>query len=177
MAKLIRAVAWRRLERPFTRRSKYRKHNYVRSAPNSKIVKYNMGNPKVEFPMKLVLNAGTDIQLRHNSLEAARQTTNRYLEKKIGRAAFHFKIRVYPHHMLRNNPLAAGAGADRMSTGMARSFGKVVGIAAQVKEGQTVFEIGVKPEHVQVAKDALIRAKNKLPCTCRIVTINEALKP
>lgn len=177
MAKLIRAVAWRRLERPFTRRSKFRKLNFVRSAPTNKIVKFNMGSPSTEFPMKLVLNVENDIQLRHNSLEAARQTTNRYLEKKIGRASFHFKVRVYPHHMLRNNPLAAGAGADRMSTGMARSFGKVVGIAAQVKKGQTVFEVGIKPEHIQFAKDALTRAKNKLPCSCRIVAINEPLVP
>ncbi len=140
MAKLIRAVAWRRLERPYTRKSKYRKHNFVRSVPNSKIVKYHMGNVQADFPVKLILKANTDIQLRHNALEAARQSSNRYLEGKLGKQGFHLHILVYPHHILRNNPLAAGAGADRMSTGMARSFGKAVGIAARVKKGQAFME-------------------------------------
>ena len=169
MAKLIRAVAWRRLERPFTRKSKYRRHNYVRSVPNSKIVKFNMGNLQAEFPVKVSLKSNSDIQLRHNSLEAARQSANRFLETKIGRINFQFKIRVYPHHILRNNPLAAGAGADRMSTGMSRSFGKVVGIAARVKEGQTIMEVMVGKQHVQEAKDAMRRAKNKFPIGCKIV--------
>lgn len=174
MAKLIRAVAWRRLERPFTRKSKYRKHNFVRSVPNSKIVKYNMGNTKGTFTSKVFLIVNNDIQLRHNCLEAARQTSNRFLEKKIGRSAFHLKIRVYPHHILRNNPLAAGAGADRMSTGMKRSYGKAVGIAARVKEGQEVIEVELNKQHLDFAKDALRRAKNKFPCSCRIKIVEDA---
>lgn len=172
MAKLIRAVAWRRLERPFTRKSKYRKHNYVRSVPNSKIVKYNMGNLKADFPVTLLLRSKSDIQLRHNSLESARQSANRYLEKNLGRINFQFTIRVFPHHILRNNPLAAGAGADRMSTGMSRSFGKAVGIAARVKEDQPIFEVRVNKQHIKQAKDALIRAKNKLPVSCRVEVID-----
>lgn len=175
MAKLIRAVAWRRLERPFTRKSKYRKHNYVRSVPNNKIVKFNMGNLQSDFPITLLLRTKSDIQLRHNCLESARQSANRYMEKNIGRANFSFKIRVFPHHILRNNPLAAGAGADRMSTGMSRSFGKAVGIAARVKKDQPVFEVGVNKANIQFAKDALIRAKNKLPVSCRIELIDNTL--
>lgn len=173
MAKLIRAVAWRRLERPYTRKSKYRKLNFVRSVPNSKIVKYNMGDLKTDFPVKVYLKSETDIQLRHNSLEAARQSTNRHLEKNIGKMLFNFTVRIYPHHILRNNPLAAGAGADRMSTGMSRSFGKVVGIAAQVRKGQTIFEVGVRPNHIKFAKAALDRARNKLPCGCKIEIVEQ----
>ena len=176
MAKLIRAVAWRRLERPYTRKSKFRKHNYVRSVPNSKIVKFNMGNLQADFPYTLLLRAGTDIQLRHNALEAARQSSNRYLEKNLGRQAYRLVVRPYPHHILRNNPLAAGAGADRMSTGMSRSFGKAVGIAAQVKKEQAIFEVNVGKAHIQQAKDALNRARNKFPCGCRIEIIENKKK-
>ncbi|MBN1275329.1 50S ribosomal protein L16 [Candidatus Woesearchaeota archaeon] len=171
MAKLLRAVTWRRLERPYTRKSKYRKKNFVRSVPNSKIVKYNMGDLKQEFTHTLLLRSKQDLQVRHNALESARQSSNRYLEKKLGRINFRLLIRVYPHHILRNNPLAAGAGADRMSTGMARSFGKVVGLAARVKEGQPLFEVCVNKQHVKEAKAALVRAKNKLPCSCSIEVI------
>ena len=177
MAKLIRAVAWRRLERPYTRKSKYRKYNFVRSVPNSKIVKFNMGNLKTEFPVKLLLRTKQDIQLRHNCLESARQSANRYLEKNLGRINYQFIVRTYPHHILRNNPLAAGAGADRMSTGMSRSFGKAVGVAARVKEDQAVFEVNVRKQHIKQAKDALHRAKNKLPVTCRIEVIEQEEQP
>jgi len=174
MAKLIRAVAWRRLERPYTRKSKYRKHNYVRSVPHNKIVKFDMGNLTEDFPVILTLKSGADIQLRHNALEAARQSSNRYLEKKLGKLGYRLRVRVYPHHILRNNPLAAGAGADRMSTGMSRSFGKPVGIAARVRKGQPVFEVRVQKNHVDVAKEALRRAKNKFPCTCTIDVSEQA---
>ena len=77
-------------------------------------------------------------------------------------------IRVYPHHILRENPLAAGAGADRMSTGMKHSFGKSIGIAAQVRKGQTLFQIQVNKEHLDTAKKALKLAGSKLPCSTSI---------
>ena len=163
MAKLMRAVAWRRLERPFTRKSKFREKAYVRAVPNNKIVKYVMGNQAKDFEYKVELKSKTDIQLRHNALEAARKTSNKLFEEKAP-LNYLLKMRVYPHHVLRNNPLAAGAGADRMSTGMKHSFGKSVGIAAQVRKGQTVFEARVNKDKLEVAKEALNRARKKFPC-------------
>jgi len=127
-----------------------------------------MGNLKDDFEYTYTLRVNNDIQLRHNALEAARQSANRYLEKNLGKSGFRFRILVYPHHILRNNPLAAGAGADRMSTGMSRSFGKAVGIAARVKKNQAVFTVSVNKNGLAFAKDALNRAKNKLPCSCKI---------
>ena len=164
----MRAVAWRRLERPYTRKSKFREKSYVRAVPNSKIVKYVMGNLKKDFDYTVELKSKADIQLRHNSLESARKSSNKLLETQA-QGAYLLKLRVYPHHVLRNNPLAAGAGADRMSTGMAHSFGKTVGIAAQVRKGQTVFEVQVNKEKLQVAKDALDRARKKMPCNFSII--------
>lgn len=167
MAKLMRAVAWRRLERPFTRKSKFREKSYIRAVPNNKIVKFVMGNQKKEYAFRLILSPKVDIQLRHNSLESARKTSNRVMEKQAPQN-YLMKIRVYPHHVLRNNPLAAGAGADRMSTGMKHSFGKSVGLAARVRKGQAVFEINVNKEKLESAKLALTRARMKLPCDCAI---------
>jgi large subunit ribosomal protein L10e len=168
MAKLMKAVAWRKLERPYTRKSKYRQKAYVRSVPTNKVIKFVMGSERKEFDLKILLKSDADIQIRHNALEAARKTANKHLETKaIG--AYFLRLRVYPHHVLRNNPLAAGAGADRMSTGMAHSFGKAVGIAARVKKGQVVFEARVNKDKVAVGKEALNRAKRKMPCSFTVV--------
>jgi large subunit ribosomal protein L10e len=171
MAKLMRAVAWRRLERPYTRKSKYREKNYVRASPNSRVVRYVMGNTTKEYAYKVLLRSKEDIQIRHNSLESARQTANKHLETKTP-ADYLLRLRIYPHHVLRNNPLAAGAGADRMSTGMAHSFGKPVGIAAQVRKGQPVMEVNISKEKIKLAKEALDRARKKMPCGFSI-TIEE----
>ncbi|HLC89113.1 MAG TPA: ribosomal protein L16 [Candidatus Nanoarchaeia archaeon] len=68
-------------------------------------------------------------------IESARMTSNRVLEKNIGRE-YHLRIKIYPHHVLRENPLASGAEADRMSTGMKLSFGKSISTAARVRKAR-----------------------------------------
>lgn len=163
MAKLIRAGAWRRLERPYTRKSKYRSKAFVRAVPSNKVVKFEMGDLARKFPFVVRLHSAVDIQLRHNSLESARKSANRYLETVVGKKQFKLKFRVYPHHILRNNPLASGAGADRMSTGMKMSFGKAVGIAARVHADQPILEVHCEKKDIAAAKTALTRARHKFP--------------
>lgn len=171
MAKLRKGVAYRKIERPYTRKSKYRALNYVRGSPNNLVVKYEMGDATKDFPKKFLLVSEDDVQIRHNSLESSRKTANRTLETKLGRNGYYFRFRVYPHHILRENPLASGAGADRMSTGMKMSFGKPIGVAAQVRKNKPIVEIHVMPQHEAVAKLALKRAASKYPCACRIVEL------
>lgn len=163
MAKLIRAGAWRRLERPYTRKSKYRSKAFVRAVPANKVVKFEMGDTSRKFPVIVRLHSAVDIQLRHNSLESARKSANRVLEFGIGKKQYKLKFRVYPHHILRNNPLASGAGADRMSTGMKMSFGKAVGIAARVHADQPILEVHCEEKDIAKAKKALTRARHKFP--------------
>ncbi|MCF7860681.1 50S ribosomal protein L16 [Candidatus Woesearchaeota archaeon] len=169
MAKLRKFVAYRRVERPYTRISKFRKHNFVRARPNSKIVRFNMGDVKKDFTHTFNVVSKQDIQIRHNAIESARQSCNRILEKNAGKMGYFLRIRMYPHHILRENPLAAGAGADRMSTGMKKSFGKPIGIAARIKKGQTLFEIKVNKQHLAFAKRAANRVRQKFPGQCAIV--------
>jgi large subunit ribosomal protein L10e len=169
MAKLRKAVAYRKLERPYTRKSKYRKLNFVRAVPNNLVVKYDVGNLAKTFPYVVRVKSKADIQIRHNAIEAARKSSNRVLEKALGRKGFKIKIRIYPHHILRENPLASGAGADRMSTGMKHSFGKPIGLAAQVRENQDLFNIFVDKENLAIAKTAAKRVSNKMPCSCQIL--------
>ena len=163
MAKLRKGCSYRELQRPFTRKSKYKKKAFIKAVPNSRVVRYNMGNPKKQFTTKLELVSRTDLHLRHNCLESARLSSNRLLEKTLGKTAFYLVINVYPHHILRENPLASGAGADRMSTGMKRAFGKSVGVAARVRRGQPVFTVSVDKENFKTAHLALQRATHKLP--------------
>lgn len=169
MAKLRKAVAYRRLERPYTRKSKYKKLSYVRSTPTSKVVRYDMGTPNKDFAHRFHLLSKSDIQIRHNAIESARVASVRVLEGKLGKSAFHFQIRMYPHHILRENPLAAGAGADRMSTGMQRSFGKCIGVAAQVRKGKEILTIEVDDPNCDVARAALKSAGHKFACRTQIV--------
>jgi len=173
MAKLRKAVAYRRIERPYTRVSKYRKKSFIRARPNLKIVRYVMGNLSGDFDTQLVLKSTVDLQIRHNAIESARLSSNRLVEKNLGKQNYRMQIRIYPHHVLRENPLASGAGADRMSTGMKMSFGKVIGAAAQVKKDQIIFTLDVNKKDLETAKKSLQRAAHKFPCTCKIEIIEK----
>jgi large subunit ribosomal protein L10e len=169
MAKLRKGVAYRNLERPYTRKSKYRKKNFVRASPHNLIARYETGDLKKKFDSVVLIIAEQDVQIRHNAIEAARKSSNRVLELKTGKVGFKLKVRIVPHHILRENPLASGAGADRMSTGMAHSFGKPIGLAARVYAGSPIFEINVDKSNLAIAKEAAKRIMSKVPCTCKIV--------
>jgi large subunit ribosomal protein L10e len=170
MAKIRKWVAYRRLERPYTRVSKYRKKAYIRITPHITIARFNMGNTKKKFPIYLHLISKEDLQIRQNALDAARMTCNKLLESVLTPNNYHLLIRTYPHHVLRENPLASGAGADRMSTGMSAAFGKPIGMAARIKEGDEIFTVGVENDAaIKTASEALRKARTKLPKGCTIV--------
>ncbi len=170
MAKLRKGSAYNQvLKRPYTRKSKYKSKNFIRASPASKVVRYIMGSPNKKFEYTLTLIAKKELQIRHNALESSRQSGNKWLETKAGKSEYCLQLRKHPHHMLRDNVLASGAGADRMSTGMAGSFGKVVGLAAQVHKNDVLFIVRCDKKTLPIAKQALIRCKNKLPCKCQII--------
>ncbi|NOZ80905.1 MAG: 50S ribosomal protein L16 [DPANN group archaeon] len=169
MAKLRKACAYRSIERPYTRRSKFREKSYIKAMPNSKVVRYDMGNLSKRFAHTIDLVSKDSLQIRHNAIESARLAANRVLEGAVSKVGFNLRIRIYPHHILRENPLASGAGADRMSTGMKMSFGKPIGSAARVKEGQVLFTASVDKSNINLAKQALKKAAYKLPCACQVI--------
>ena len=171
MARLRKFVAYRRLERPYTRTSKFKAKSYIRMTPSVKVVRFETGDANKVFKYTLNLLSKSELQIRDNALESARQTSNKLLETHLGLNGFHLKVKVYPHHVLREHALASGAGADRFSSGMAHSFGKPVGIAARIKKGQVLFQISVDKQNLDIAKQALERASKKLPCSCTIQVI------
>lgn len=175
MARIRKFVCYRSVERPYTRFSKYKERNFVRARPGCRVVRFDQGEVQKQFPIALHLIAKCDLQIRDHALESARQTMTRYLEKELGKTGYHLQIRCYPHHVLRENPLASGAGADRLSTGMAHSFGKPIGVAAQIYKGKPMITIRTESKNIPHARMALNRARYKLPCACTILT--EDLQP
>ena len=131
--------------------------------PGSKIVQFEMGNLSQEFPTEVDLIVEESCQIRHSALEAARITVNRRLMKSVGRSNFHFKVRIFPHHVLRENKQATGAGADRVSEGMRLAFGKAVGTAARVDANQKILTVYSTPQYLEKVKDALNHGGHKLP--------------
>ncbi len=146
----------------------YTRKEYIRSSPPSKITKFTMGDTKASFPIQACLVANEEAQIRHNALEAARVASNRVLMNKLGNA-YIMRVVPYPHTILRENKMIFGAHADRLQDGMRKAFGKPIGIAARVKIGQPIIEVGVNENGVEVAKEALKRGQAKLPIPCSIV--------
>ncbi|MFH1788899.1 MAG: 50S ribosomal protein L16 [Candidatus Altiarchaeota archaeon] len=166
MAKGIRPGRCYRWDSPaFTRVSNNPADSFVTGIPGSKITKYDMGNISGEFDSALSIAVKYDIIIRHNSLEAARVVVQKELEKVLGPANYHFKVNVYPHHIIRENVMATGAGADRVQDGMRKSFGKPIGRAARVCKGQAVFTItsNYTEDKFGKIKKALKSAAQKLP--------------
>ncbi len=156
-----------RMYRNITQRS-YTRRKYMGGVPGSKIVTYDMGNLKDEFPVEISIQAKEACQIRHSALEAARIAANRILLEDVGLTNYHLKIRVFPHEVLRENKQATGAGADRVSQGMRNAFGKAVGTAARVRAGQKLMTLMVNPSHFKVAKKSLVSAGHKLPTPIRL---------
>ncbi|MEM2935125.1 MAG: 50S ribosomal protein L16 [Candidatus Thermoplasmatota archaeon] len=141
---------------------------YIGGVPAPRITQFDLGNLSQEFPVEISLIAKEKCNILHRALEAARIAANRYIMQAAGKSNYRMKIRVYPHVVVRENKQATGAGADRVSQGMRRSYGKPVGTAAQVKEGQKLISIWTNPEYIEGAKEALKRANAKIPTPCKI---------
>jgi len=174
MAKLGKAMKWRKLERPYTRISKYREHSFIRGNPPISISKFDMGDKEEKFNKRVDLKVKVGLQIRHNAIESARQIAIRILEKKLG-SSFHFKVATYPHHILREHALAAVAQADRFTSGMAHPFGKPVGRAARLMKNQPIFTVYVNEGNLDTAKLALDKARFKIPCQCTVIVSENKL--
>ena len=157
-----------RMYTKITQRS-YTRREYMGGVPGSKIVTYDMGNLKDDFPVKMTLIAKEACQIRHSALESARVAANRILLESLGQPNYHLKIRVHPHEVLRENKQATGAGADRVSQGMRQAFGKAVGTAARVRAGQKLMTVSVSPASFKQAKKSLVSAGYKLPTPISLV--------
>ncbi|MDR5673331.1 Ribosomal protein L10AE/L16 [Halalkaliarchaeum sp. AArc-CO] len=150
----------------------YTRREYVTGIPGSKIAQHNMGNLQSDpddYPVHISLRVEEEVQLRHGALEAARLSANRHLLQAIGQENYKMVLRKFPHHVIRENKQATGAGADRVSDGMRQSFGKPVGTAARIGADEPVFTAYCRVEDADTVKEAFRRAYNKISPPCRIV--------
>lgn len=158
----LEKTAWTRYSKKKPRKS------YVKSMPHLSLLVYEMGSRKQPFDFTYNLIAEEDVQLRDNSLEAARQAANKYLEKVIPNLYF-FKVRVFPHNVIRENKMIAGAGADRLQKGMRLAYGRSTDRAARINTGQPVFTIHVAKANMSHIEEAYRRAKRKMSGRFRMV--------
>jgi large subunit ribosomal protein L10e len=159
----------RKLKRAYTRVSKVKpRKSFVVGVPYARIHIFEMGNKNKNYDIVMHLLSERSIQIRDNSLEAARIVGNKILEKRLGPENFFMKVLVFPHQILREHSLATGAGADRFSSGMSHSFGKPVGRAARIKRGQSIFMLKINKKDLMVARKAFKRITLKLPTPCSV---------
>ena len=142
----LEKTAWARYSKKRPRKS------YVKAMPHLSLLVYEMGNRKQHFDY---------------SLEAARQAANKYLEKVI-LGLFFFKVRVFPHNVIRENKMIAGAGADRLQKGMRKAYGRATDRAARINAEQPVFTIHIAKENASFIEEAYRRAKRKMSGSFRI---------
>ncbi len=154
------------VKRANTRKSKVKSKSYVKTIPPNKLAKYMMGDVEGFYTGKykytVTLIEEDAIQLRDNAIEAARQLLHRHLENKV-KGNYFMLLRAYPHHIVREHKMLTGAGADRMSSGMAHSFGQPTGVSAQIKEGGRVISIFCNKDQVQVVREIMHMARTKIP--------------
>ena len=154
---------YRRVKRAYTRHSKFKKKGFIKVVPPNKITKFDFGILKPDFNQRVDLLSKEKMQVRSNALESARTIAHRNLNNDVGEGNYYLKVRVYPHHILRENKMLVGAGADRMQTGMSHSFGRPIGIAAQIKKGQPLISCYTTEKFVNIAKKAMESATTRLP--------------
>ena len=158
-----------------TRYSRRQQFSFVKSVPQQKIVKFNMGNIKAfeegRFKFKLTLSTQENIQIRDLALEAVRQSLHKDLTKLLTLKNYFLRCNVFPHNILRNNRVYSGASkGERVQTGMTLSFGKPEGRAAIVKKGKPIFTSYFSgKENIPKVRGFFKKVLPKLPCKTKVV--------
>jgi large subunit ribosomal protein L10e len=156
-------------KRPWTRYSKSKpRKSFIKAMPHADLHQFRMGVMKPDFDCVLSVQSEEPVILRDNAIESARQSSNKHLEKTAA-GAYYFVVCVYPHHIIRENKMIAGAGADRLQKGMRRAFGRPTDRAARLKTGTKLFTVYSYKANEEHLKKALERAVRKLSGKYRIV--------
>jgi len=154
----------------------FTRKEYIKGKPQIKIAKFQ-GGKRAIYQYRVQLSLNEKLQIRHMAIESTRLAANKTLEKTTGETGYYSRLRIYPHILLRENKQIATAGADRISEGMRRSWGKATSLGARVKQGQCIMELFVNgDDHLAAAKKALKGSCVKLPGTPTI-TVVEWNKP
>ena len=162
----MKKVAWTRYSRSKPRKS------YIKAMPHQTLQQFRMGINKEDYDVVFNLRAQGDIIIRDNTIESARQTANKLLEKSIP-SSYYFVVCIFPHHVLRENKMIAGAGADRLQKGMRQSFGRPTHKAARIYAGKSLFTLYTYKQHEPLIRTAFERAKRKLSGSFKIISVEK----
>ncbi len=158
-----RGPAWTRYSKKKPRKS------FVKSMPHKNLNTFETGVVKEDYDLRALLVAQDDTLLvRDNAIEAARQSASRHLEKFV-LGNYKFWVRKYPHHVVRENGMLSGAGADRLSKGMRKSFGKPSDLAARINKRDIIFEVKTYSRFANTVSEAFRKASHKMSGSYRIV--------
>lgn len=146
----------------------YTRREYIHGSPQSRITRFVHGEDREDYDVNIKLVANEKVLVRDNALESIRITANKNLARRIGNE-YLLRILIYPHHVLRENKMMTGAGADRLQEGMRRAFGKPIGRAAAVRKGQPILIVKSYSRHIDKIKEALRIAASKFPKGARII--------
>ena len=102
--------------------------------------------------------------LHDKLLEKLRERGVRFLNLKIPKQDYLLRFPGFPHQILRNHPLAQGAGADRVSKGMSKAFGKGFSLASKLKKGQSIIETYLKNPTKELTEMVKKFYKSLNPC-------------
>ncbi len=156
--------SWTRYSRKKPRKS------YIKAMPHKNLRQTRMGARRHDYEVVYHLVSDQDIQIRDNALESSRQSLNKFLDNSISGKYF-FLVRVFPHHVIRENKMIAGAGADRLQKGMRRAFGKPTTRAARVRKGQQIYSVFTFNGNERYVKTAMERAMRKLPGNYHVICV------
>jgi large subunit ribosomal protein L10e len=149
----------------------YPKSWFCRGVPDSRIQRYETGTKSARahlFPYCTRLILFEKEHVSSEALEAARVSSNRYMQRRMGKA-YHIRITLHPFHVLRINKMLSTAGADRLQTGMRHAFGKPYGTVARAKYGSMIMQCRTNKDGLKHAVEALRRASFKFPGKTRVV--------
>ncbi len=163
MASLRPARTCRDVDKPaWTRWSKKKpRKSYVKARPHTNLYHMDMGVDRDDYDVVVKLVSKVPIQLRDGALESARLAVHKYMQR-VAKDNYKFKILPYPHIILREHRMLTGAGADRLSSGMKKAFGRPTDRAARLKKGQTLFVVRTYSKNVNHVLEAYRRARCKL---------------
>jgi len=155
------------------RQMAYTRKEYIGGAPSLKVSRFTLGKPSESFTNIYQLGAAEDGLIGHGSLEAARVAANKVLQDALGENNYFLRIIPYPHLVIRQHRFLAQAGADRLSQGMKRAFGKPTDLAAKVRIGNPIMEIRVGDVDPKIAKETFRLASSKMALRCRMKEVEK----
>ena len=156
------------------KRSRSHRKEFVRGGADSKIRLYDIGmrnRPTTDYEICVGMITKRSRRISHFTLEAIRITVTRRLQDALGKEGFHLRVRIHPYDTYREHAMMAFAGADRLSSGMRKSFGRPVGRCARVAAGQLLMEVGCDLKAITVVKEAFRVASNKVTGAARTVLV------